>query len=166
MRIYPSRNIDRLGWVGNIWIFGVWASYLDRCRSDFRRGENPREGLKVRQLYQRATAESPPVYRIRGQYAGVTAARAYLIVDFTILALPARSKPSTTVRVAVIELPSPSIMVSMVTTSELSFFHSFASCQFRLATCGNFLPCFSFSEMFASGRSGNSIFRKVSPLRK
>jgi len=51
-----------------------------------------------------------------------------LIVDLTILALPAQLKPSRIVRVALIELTSPSIMVSMVTTSEPSFFHSFASC--------------------------------------
>jgi hypothetical protein len=37
----------------------------------------------------------------------------YFMVDLRILALPERSNPTTTVRVAVIELPSPSIVVSL-----------------------------------------------------
>lgn len=56
------------------------------------------------------------------------------ILDFMILALSERSKPSTTVRVAVIEPPSPSIMVSISTTRLPSFCHRVSLSEFSSAT--------------------------------
>src|SRR5438876_10500555 len=83
------------------------------------------------------------------------------IIDFRILALSDRSKPSTTVRVAVAEKPSslPSSIVSISITSEPSFCHRFALCAFSSETCGKLL-LFLISSGISASSSGISMGRK------